>query len=194
MTNAVVDANVDTDVKVAKPVSRWYVAYVHSGCEKVVVTRLEEKIKKFNQEAMFDEILIPTQEVTEIKQGKKVKTEKKFFPGYLLIKMIMNNETWHMVRDIPLVSGFLGTKSKALPISEKEAKELIYRLENKDEEFIADTTYEVGDKVKIIDGPFASFNGLVEKVDAEKNRVSVSVSIFGRPTIVDLEYIQVEKL
>ena len=184
----------DTNIEVAKPVSRWYVAYVHSGCERAVVNRLEEKIKKFNQEEMFEEILIPTQEVTEIKQGKKVKTEKKFFPGYLLIKMVMNNETWHMVRDIPLVSGFLGTKSKALPITEKEAKELIQRLENKDEEFVSDTTYEVGDKVKITDGPFASFNGLVEKVDAEKNRVSVSVSIFGRPTLVELEYIQVERL
>ena len=184
----------DVENKVAANNARWYVAYVHSGCEKTVVTRLEEKIKKAHKEDFFEEILIPTREVTEIKQGKKVTTEKKIFPGYVLIRMVMNNDTWHLVRDITLVSGFLGSRTKPSPISEKEADSLLNRLENKEEAFVAEIMFEVGEHVKITDGPFASFNGTVEKVDEEKNRLSVSVSIFGRPTQVELEFAQVEKL
>jgi len=178
-----------------KPDARWYVVYVHSGCEKVVVTRLEEKIRKLKAEDKFEEILIPSQEAVELKHGKKVKVEKKVFPGYVLIRMVMNNETWHMVRDIPLVSGFLGSHSKPTPISEKEADILIRRLENTEENsFVADITYESGEQVKVTEGPFASFNGVIERVDAEKQRVSVAVSIFGRPTQVELSYSQVEKI
>ncbi|MDR1009109.1 MAG: transcription termination/antitermination protein NusG [Rickettsiales bacterium] len=178
-----------------KPEARWYVVYVHSGCEKAVVTRLEEKIRKLKAEDKFEEILIPSQEAVELKHGKKVKVDKKVFPGYVLIRMIMNNETWHMVRDIPLVSGFLGSHMKPTPISEKEAANLIHRLENTEENtFALDITYETGEQVKVTEGPFASFNGVIEKVDAEKQRVSVSVSIFGRPTQVDLSYSQVEKI
>jgi transcriptional antiterminator NusG len=178
-----------------KSSARWYVVYVHSGCEKAVVTRLEEKIKKLKAEDKFEEILIPSQEITEFKHGKKVKVERKIFPGYVLIRMTMNNDTWHMVKDIPLVSGFLGTHQNPIPVSEKEAQNLIHRLENTDGgEFVADITYEAGEQVKVIEGPFASFNGVVERVDAEKQRVIVSVSIFGRPTSVDLVYTQVEKI
>ena len=174
--------------------ARWYVVYVHSGCEKVVVKRLEEKIKKANMEESFIEILIPSQEMTEIKNGKKVKVEKKFFPGYVLINMVMNNETWHMVRDIPLVSGFLGSKLKPTPVSEKDAEMLIRRLENKEEGFASGVVFEAGEHVRVNEGPFASFNGIVEKVDDEKQRLKVSVSIFGRPTQVDLGFTQVEKI
>ncbi len=181
---------VDTKVSSA----RWYVVYVHSGCEKAVVKRLEEKIKKYKMEDAFEEILIPTQETTEVKQGKKVKVEKKFFPGYVLIRMIMNDDTWHMVRDIPLVSGFLGSRTKPSPVSEKDADALLHRLENTEESFSSGLSFEVGEQVKVCEGPFASFNGTVEKVDDEKQRVKVSVSIFGRPTQVDLEFTQVEKL
>ncbi len=177
-----------------KSSARWYIVYVHSGCEKVVVTRLEEKIKKHKMEAFFEEMLIPTQEVTELKQGKKVKVEKKFFPGYVLIRMIMNDDTWHLVRDIPLVSGFLGSRTRPSPVSERDADILIHRLENTEETFVSGITFEVGEQVKVCDGPFASFNGSVEKVDDEKQRLKVSVSIFGRPTQVDLEFTQVEKL
>ena len=174
--------------------ARWYVVYVHSGCEKAVVKRLEEKIKKQKMEDFFVEILIPTQETTEVKQGKKVKVEKKFFPGYVLIRMVMNDDTWHMVRDIPLVSGFLGSRTKPSPVSEKDAENLIHRLENAEDNFMSDVRYEVGEQVKVCDGPFASFNGIIEKIDDEKQRVKVSVSIFGRPTQVDLEFNQVEKI
>ncbi len=174
--------------------ARWYIVYVHSGCEKAVVTRLEEKIKKHKMQDFFEEMLIPTQEVTEVKQGKKVKTEKKFFPGYVLIRMIMNNDTWHLVRDIPLVSGFLGSRSKPSPVSERDADALIHRLESSEETLVSGITFEVGEQVKVCDGPFASFNGNVEKVDDEKQRLKVSVSIFGRPTQVDLDFNQVEKL
>ena len=174
--------------------ARWYVVYVHSGCEKAVVKRLEEKIKKFHAEDSFEEILIPTQEATEIKNGKKVSVEKKFFPGYVLIRMVMNDDTWHMVRDIPLVSGFLGSRTKPSPVTEKDADALLHRLESNDQSLSTGLSYEVGEQVKVCEGPFASFNGVVEKVDDEKQRVKVSVSIFGRPTQVDLEFTQVEKL
>ncbi len=186
--------NVEEKITNSNSNAKWYVVYVHSGCEKTVVNRLEEKIKKAHKEDLFEEMLIPTREVTEVKQGKKVLTEKKFFPGYVLIRMVMNNDTWHLVKGISLVSGFLGARSKPTPISEKDADNLLHRLENKEEEFVADITFEVGEHVKIIDGPFASFNGNVESVDEEKSRLSVSVSIFGRPTQVDLEFTQVEKI
>jgi len=182
------------NVQEIKSDARWYVAYVHAGCEKTVVNRLEEKIKKFGKEDLFEEILIPTQEIIEVKQGKKVKTEKKFFPGYVLIRMVMNNETWHLVKDISLVSGFLGSKTKPSPVSEKDANSLLHRLENKEETLDMTISFDVGEHIKIVDGPFASFNGVVEKVDDEKQRLSVSVSIFGRPTQVDLEFLQVKKL
>ncbi|MDR2099008.1 MAG: transcription termination/antitermination protein NusG [Rickettsiales bacterium] len=177
-----------------KDSARWYVVYVHSGCEKAVVTRLEEKIKKARMEDSFVEILIPSQETVEIKQGKKVKVEKKFFPGYVLIHMVMNDETWHMVKDIPLVSGFLGSRTKPSPVTEKDAANLIHRLENKEENFASAIHYDVGEQVKVNEGPFASFNGIIERVDDEKQRLKVSVSIFGRPTQVDLGYTQVEKI
>lgn len=177
-----------------KDSARWYVVYVHSGCERTVKSRLEEKIKKAGVEREFEEILIPSQEVAEIKSGKKTLVEKKVFPGYVLIRMIMNNETWHMVRDIPLVSGFLGTKMKPTPVSEADAENLIRRLESKDESFDIGTSFEVGETIKVIEGPFASFNGVVNSVDDKKQRLKVSVSIFGRPTDVELSYTQVEKV
>jgi transcriptional antiterminator NusG len=185
---------VEQKIETKKDSARWYVVYVHSGCEKVVVSRLEEKIKKMGMEDSFEEILIPSQETFEIKQGKKVKVERKFFPGYVLIRMAMNDETWHMVRDIPLVSGFLGSRTKPSPVSEKDAENLIHRLENKEENFASDIHYDVGEQVKVNEGPFASFNGVIERVDDEKQRLKVSVSIFGRPTQVDLGYTQVEKI
>jgi len=174
--------------------ARWYVAYVHSGCEKAVVNRINERIQKFKMQNMFEEILVPSHESTELRAGKKIKVEKKVFPGYVLIRMVMNNETWHLVKDISLVSGFLGSRTTPTPISEREANNLIHRLEDKDTPIESDITYEAGEQIKVTDGPFASFNGVIERVDQEKQRVSVSVSIFGRPTQVDLGYSQVEKI
>ncbi|MCL2439886.1 MAG: transcription termination/antitermination protein NusG [Alphaproteobacteria bacterium] len=182
--------------KIKNENARWYVAYVHSGCEKAVLDRLNEKIKKLKQDALFNEILIPSHEITELKNGKKVKVEKKLFPGYILINMVMNNDTWHTVKDIPLVSGFLGSHSKPSPVSEREAQALIHRLDNSagEETFVSDVSYDVGEAVRVNEGPFASFNGVIERVDAEKQRVLVSVSIFGRPTQVELSFFQVEKI
>ena len=174
--------------------AKWYIVYVHSGCEKAVKTRIEEKVKKFGVTDLFDEILIPTRESVEVKQGKKVSVEKKFFPGYVLIHMVMNDDTWHLVRDIPLVSGFLGSRTKPTPVSEKDADALIHRLENNEQSFAEVLSYEVGEQVKVCEGPFASFNGVVEKVDDERQRVKVAVSIFGRPTQVELDFTQVEKV
>ena len=174
--------------------AKWYVVYVHSGCEKAVKTRVEEKVKKFGVSDLFEEILIPTQDTVEVKQGKKVSVEKKFFPGYVLIRMVMNDDTWHLVKDIPLVSGFLGSRTKPIPVSEKDADALIHRLENKEQSLSETLYYEVGEQVKVCEGPFASFNGVFEKVDDLRQRVKVSVSIFGRPTQVELDFTQVEKI
>jgi len=173
---------------------KWYVVYVHSGCEKAVKQRLEEKIKKAGVEDSFAEILIPSQEVQEIKAGKKQMVEKKIFPGYVLINMAMSNETWHMVRDIPLVSGFLGQKMKPTPVSEADAANLIRRLESKEESFAIGVSFDVGQTVRVTEGPFASFNGVIGTVDDKRQKIKVSVSIFGRPTEVELSYNQVEKV
>jgi transcriptional antiterminator NusG len=143
---------------------------------------------------MFGEILIPTEEVTEIKKGEKVKTERKFFPGYILVQMILTDETWHLVRSIPKVSGFLGSRGKPTPISEAEVEKIVRRIEDSASSTVSAVSYEIGDAVTVCDGPFASFQGVIEDVEREKERVKVSVSIFGRPTNVDLSFSQIEKI
>lgn len=183
----------------AKPVvknssARWYVVQVHSGCENSVVASIKEKAEKVGMMDKFEDMLVPTHTVSEVKKGKKVESERKFFPRYVLVKMVMNNDTWSLVRNINRVLGFLGTRTKPIPVSEKEAMDLIGRLENPEETVSASVTYEIGEQVKVCDGPFASFNGSVEEVDTERNRLKVSVSIFGRPTEVELEFRQVEKI
>ncbi len=172
---------------------KWYVAHVQSGSEGTVVKAINEKITRKGMESFFDKILVPTHEVTEVKLGKRVNTEKKFFPGYVLIKMIMNDETWHLVKDLPRVSGFLGANNKPVAISEKEAMKLLNAIEDHKTGSVSMLTYEIGDEVKVIEGPFASFVGRVEEVDNDKQRLKVSVSIFGRPTEVELDFLQVEK-
>jgi transcriptional antiterminator NusG len=143
---------------------------------------------------MFGEILIPTEEVVEIKKGERVKSEKKFFPGYMLVQMTLTDETWHLVRSIPKVSGFLGAHGKALPISNAEVDKIMKRVEDSVNVSRNSVTYEVGDAVTVCDGPFASFQGTIDEVDNEKERVKVAVSIFGRPTNVDLSFLQIEKV
>lgn len=172
---------------------KWYVAHVQSGSEGTVVKALNEKIARQGKEKFFDKILVPTHEVTEVKLGKRVNSEKKFFPGYVLIKMVMNDDTWHMVRSLPRVTGFLGANNKPVAISEKEAEKLLHSIEDHKAGAASLITYEIGDEVKVIEGPFASFIGKVEEVDNEKQRLKVSVSIFGRPTEVELDFLQVEK-
>lgn len=173
---------------------RWYVVQAFSGYEKRVKHSLEEQISLSGLGEHFEEILVPTEEVVEMKDGKKRKSERKFFPGYVLVKMEMNDDTWQLVRHIPRVSGFIGgTASRPAPISDREVQQIMARVDDSVEAPKPKTLYEVGEVVRVNDGPFADFNGVVEEVNYEKSKVRVLVSIFGRSTPVELDFVQVEK-
>lgn len=173
---------------------RWYVVQAFSGFEGRVATSLKEHVKLHNMEELFGEILVPTEEVVEMRAGQKRRSERKFFPGYVLVHMIMNEDSWHLVKSIPRVMGFIGgTSDRPAPITEKEANAILQRLEESHDKPKPKTLFEPGEVVRVTDGPFADFNGVVEEVDYEKSRVKVSVLIFGRSTPVDLEFAQVEK-
>jgi transcriptional antiterminator NusG len=173
---------------------KWYVVNVYSGFEKRVLDLIYDQAKKSNLTSMFGQVLIPTEEVIEIKKGEKIKSDRKFFPGYILVQMTLTDETWHLVRAIPKVSGFLGSRSKPYPISEAEVTAIVRKVEDSATNSRHVVTYEIGDAVTVCDGPFSTFQGTIEEVDSEKERVKVSVSIFGRPTNVDLGFSQIEKI
>jgi len=173
---------------------RWYVVHVYSGFEKKVVQSIKEQVEAKDMGDLFEEVLVPTEEVVEMRRGAKVKSDRKFFPGYVLVKMELTDETWHLVKNTPKVTGFLGARGKPSPISEAEANRILMQVKEGVERPKPSVTFEIGEQVRVWDGPFTSFNGLVEDVDEEKARLKVSVSIFGRATPVDLEYSQVEKL
>jgi len=173
---------------------QWYIIHAHSGFEKKVVQSIEEKAVKYKMQDKFDQILVPMEEVVEIKKGKKVNNEKKIFPGYILIHMDLNDDSWHLVKSTPKVTGFLGDGTKPLPISEVEANRILKQMEEGTDKPRSMVTFEVGEEVTVAEGPFASFNGVVESVDEEKQRLKVSVSIFGRSTPVDLDFSQVDKV
>lgn len=172
---------------------RWYVIHVYSGFEKKVAEAIQEQARQKGMEDMFDQILVPTEEVVELRRGQKVSAERKFFPGYVLISMDMSDESWHLVRNTPKVTGFLGNR-KPSPISEREAQHILRQVQEGVERPKPSVIFEVGEQVRVADGPFTSFNGYVEEVDEERARLKVAVSIFGRSTPVELEYSQVEKL
>lgn len=176
--------------------ARWYIVHAHSGFEKKVAQTIKEQAVQKGLTEQIEEVVVPVEQVTEVRRGKKVAAERKFFPGYVMVKMALNDATWHMVKNTPKVTGFLGGggKGKPVPISEKEAESIFAQVREGIDHPKSQINFEVGENVKIVDGPFESFVGVVEQVDDEKQRVKVSVSIFGRPTPVDLEFNQVEKV
>ncbi len=173
---------------------RWFVVHAYSGFEKQVMRSLTERVRLAEMEDRFGDILVPTEEVVEMKNGVKRKTERKFFPGYVLVQMEMSEETWHLVKECPKVMGFIGGKAdKPAPISDREAEAILNRVRTTVDAPRPKTLFEPGEMVRVSDGPFADFNGTVEEVNYEKNRLRVAVMIFGRSTPVELEFTQVEK-
>ncbi len=172
----------------------WYVVHAFSGYEAQVKRSLEERVKRAEMDDLFGDILVPTEEVVEMRAGQQRKSERKFFPGYVLVNMEMTDETWHLVKDVPRVMGFIGgSGDRPAPISQKEADAILQRVQDGVDKPRPKTLFEPGEVVRVIDGPFNDFNGVVEEVDYEKSRLKVSVLIFGRSTPVDLEFGQVEK-
>jgi len=173
---------------------RWYVVHAYSGYEKKVAASLKERIALLGMEDRFGEILVPTEEVVEMKGGQKRKSERKFFPGYVLVEMELDDETWHLVKETPRVMGFIGGKAdKPSPISAKEAEAILQRVHESEEKPRPKTIFEPGEVIRVVDGPFNDFNGVVEEVNYDKSRLRVAVSIFGRSTPVELDFTQVEK-
>ncbi len=173
---------------------RWYVLHAYSGYEKKVAESILDQANKLGIKEHIEDISVPTQNIVEVKRGVRVNTERKIFPGYILIKMNLNDDTWHIIKTTPKLSGFLGNKGKPIPISNAEAQRISQQVIDGVEKSRPAVMYDIGEQVKVIDGPFASFNGEVEQIDEDKARLRVAVSIFGRSTPVDLEYSQVEKV
>jgi transcriptional antiterminator NusG len=173
---------------------RWYIIHTYSGFEKKVAQAIRDQAIRKNMGDVIAEVLVPTEEVVEMRRGQKVSSERKFLPGYVLVRMVMSDETWHLVKNTPKVTGFLGTAGKPTPITQSEADRILRQVQEGIERPKPLITFEIGEMVRVCDGPFTSFNGMVEDVDEDKARVKVAVSIFGRATPVELEYSQVEKL
>ena len=173
---------------------RWYIVHAHSNFEKKVASSIREQAAQRGLEDKFDEILVPTENVTEVRKGRKVNAERKFFPGYVLVKCDLSDDIYHLIKNTPKVTGFLGADKKPVPISDSEAERIKGQVQDGVERPKTSITFEIGESVRVADGPFASFNGTVEEVDESRSRVKVAVSIFGRATPVELEYAQVEKV
>jgi len=173
---------------------RWYIVQSYSNFERKVAESIREKVVASKLDDYFDDVLVPTEKVVEVRRGRKVDAERKFFPGYVLVKMELTGETFHLVKNTPKVTGFLGSDNKPIPISEAEAQAILQQVQDGVERPKPSISFEIGEQVRVSDGPFSNFNGLVEEVDEERARLKVEVSIFGRATPVELEYGQVEKL
>ena len=188
-----------TDMNAEAPIApnprhKWYIVHAYSNFEKKVAESIREQAKSQGLEETFSDILVPTEDVVEIRRGRKVNAERKFFPGYVLVKMELTDEAYHLIKNTPKVTGFLGSGSKPMPVSDKEVQRIVGAIEEGVERPKPTVTFEIGEVVRVTDGPFASFNGSVEHVDEERARLRVTVSIFGRATPVELEYGQVEKI
>ncbi|MDP6108653.1 MAG: transcription termination/antitermination protein NusG [Rhodospirillales bacterium] len=173
---------------------RWYVIHVYSGFERKVAQSIEEQAKQSGMDGDIEQVLVPVEEVVEMRRGAKVQSERKFFPGYVLVRMELTDVSWHLVKNTPKVTDFLGGKGRPIPISDTEAEHIMHQVQEGIERPKPSVTFEVGEQVRVCDGPFNSFNGMVEEVDEERARLKVAVSIFGRATPVELEYAQVAKL
>jgi transcriptional antiterminator NusG len=173
---------------------RWYIVHAYSNFERKVAESIREQAKQRHLDHLFEEIMVPTEKVVEVRRGRKVDAERKFFPGYVLVKMDLTDEAYHLIKNTPKVTGFLGSDNKPMPISDGEAARILHQVQEGIERPKPSVTFEVGEQVRVSDGPFASFNGVVEEVDDGRSRVKVAVSIFGRATPVELEFGQVEKL
>jgi transcriptional antiterminator NusG len=173
---------------------RWYIVHAYSNFENKVAESIREKAGQAGLHDLFEEILVPKEKVVEVRRGRKVDSERKFFPGYVLVKMEMTDQAYHLIKNTPKVTGFLGSDNRPVPISEAEAGRILHQVQEGVERPKPSITFEIGEQVRVSDGPFASFSGVVSEVDEERARVKVDVSIFGRPTPVELEYGQVEKV
>ncbi|MGB8817167.1 MAG: transcription termination/antitermination protein NusG [Rhizobiaceae bacterium] len=174
--------------------ARWYIVHAYSNFEKKVAESIEEKAKQKGLSHLFEKILVPTEKIVEIRRGRKVDAERKFFPGYVLVRATLTDEAFHLIKNTPKVTGFLGSDSKPVPIPDSEAERILNQIQEGVERPKSSVSFEIGEQVRVSDGPFASFNGIVQEVDQERSRLKVEVSIFGRATPVDLEFSQVEKV
>ncbi|MBX8799429.1 transcription termination/antitermination protein NusG [Pseudochrobactrum asaccharolyticum] len=174
--------------------ARWYIVHAYSNFEKKVAEAIEEKAKQKGLFHLFEKILVPTEKIVEVRRGRKVDAERKFFPGYVLVRANLTDDVYHLIKNTPRVTGFLGSESKPVPISDREVQQILSQVQDGVERPRASVSFEVGESVRVSDGPFASFNGIVQEVDEDRARLKVEVSIFGRATPVDLDFGQVDKL
>ena len=174
--------------------ARWYIVHAYSNFEKKVAESIEEKAKQKGLSHLFEKILVPTEKVVEVRRGRKVDAERKFFPGYVLVRATLTDEAFHLIKNTPKVTGFLGSASKPVPIPDSEADRILSQIQEGVERPKSSVSFEIGEQVRVADGPFASFNGIVQEVDQERSRLKVEVSIFGRATPVELDFLQVQPI